>query len=475
VPFSPRVEDLHRRGETGGTYHRCFAVTIAVTAITWQVAVLTSQAEERAHPAIQERTKSSAKAQTTVSALELPEETQATEYDPVELSAKDLELDAEARRQAEATARFMHGLILEDEGEFDKAIGEFQKVIDIDPSNWMLASRLAAELVKRGEIARAIDILKNTADARPRDARPLLLLANIYNRHLGKPEVALRYAERALKLSPDTFDPYATLHEVHTALGNTSKAKEILKSAEAHNSTDGEFWLRLGTMRAAMEIDTNNATPPGKEVLHPINAIFEKAAAYGAENINILSAVADYYVLTRQLARAIPYYEKAVDLEPSRMDLLEKLGRSYQEAERHADAIGIFKRMVEINPLQPGIYYVLGLLYSKIDNPEKAAEAFERSAEINPTEPDAFLEAARLLIQINQHDRAIKLLDKAIKQFPEFEIEISFQLLYPLRRAQKHDEALSVAERILAKVEAERPELLSVESVSYTHLRAHET
>ncbi len=446
-----------------GHFFAAFRSVLATAALLSWLTVSSARAEDRSSLLATQPKPAAAKADALPLAPQTPDETQATEYDPVERPANDLELDAAAKKQAEATARFMHGLILEDEGEFEAAIGEFQKVIDIDPSNWTLASRLATELVKRSQIARAIDILKNTAEARPKDARPLLLLANIYNRNLGKPQVALRYAEQALKLSPDTFDPYATLHEIYTALGNTAKAKETLKTAELHNSTNGEFWLRLGTMRAAMELDGRSGVPPSKEVLQPINAIFEKAAVHGADNINILAAVADYYVLTLQLARSIPYYEKAVDLEPSRMDLLEKLGRSYQEAERHSDAIRIFKRMVEVNPMQPGIYYVLGLLYSKVGKPEEAANAFERSAEINPTEPNAFLEAARLLVQINQHERAIALLDKATKQFPEFELEINFQLLYPLGRAKRHAEALAAAERILTKVEAERPELLSVD------------
>ncbi len=394
----------------------------------------------------------------------LPSETQASTYDPVEIKkTDDLQLDAQGRRRAEALARFMHGLILEESGETAEALDEFQKVVDMEPSNWKLASRLASELVKRGDSPRAIDILKNTIEALPRDSRPLILLSNIYTRTLRKPELALKYAERALDLAPESFDPYATLFEIHTSLGNTERAKAALQRAANSRSTDAEFWLRLGTMRAAIELDPNHAAAPPQGTLESINKLFDKAITHANGNADVVGAAADYFVLSRQLARAIPLYEKAVELEPSRMDLLEKLGQSFKSAKRNEDAIRVFNRMAAINPQHPGVHQQLGALYYLTGQTELAVEAFERGVNNNPSDPEVLFQAAQLLIEIKQFDRATALLERVIKQAPELEFQVSLDLARTLSMAGRHEEALAAAERMMRKAEAERPELVSLE------------
>ena len=49
--------------------------------------------------------------------------------------AKDLLLGLDAERKAEAVARFMHGLLLEDTADPDQAEEEYLRALALDPGN----------------------------------------------------------------------------------------------------------------------------------------------------------------------------------------------------------------------------------------------------------------------------------------------------------------------------------------------------
>src|ERR1700722_3675715 len=57
--------------------------------------------------------------------------------------AKDLLLKIEGEHKADALAHFVSGLSLEESGETEKALGEYRKVLNVDPGQSELASRVA--------------------------------------------------------------------------------------------------------------------------------------------------------------------------------------------------------------------------------------------------------------------------------------------------------------------------------------------
>ncbi len=434
---------------------------VLVIALQWACVTL-STGGAAGEPAVAESSADPSAASAEKSAA--AQETQASWYDPVILEPDpDLALDKPSRRNADAIARFLHGLILEDEGQLDAAIDAFTRVLDIDPSQWELASRLSAVLVRRGESPTAIDILRNTAEARPDDHRPLIQLANIYTRTLNKPELALGYAEKALKVAPNSFDPYATLHEIYTVMENPARAEAALTKAGNSASTDPRFWLRLATMRMTLDLDEDD--PGGDpERLNSINALFKKAVELGPEDLAVLASTADYYVVTRQLANAVPLYRRAIALQPAadlRQELLHKLAGALATERRYAEAVEALEDLLRLNPLQPDVHQQLGVLYKEMGDAPKAADAFERSVAIDPTDPDAFLRAASLLMEIKEYDRAATLLEQAYEQFPAQRIDFGIDFAFALSRAERHAEALTIAERVLELAETRRPELLT--------------
>src|ERR1051325_2463414 len=69
--------------------------------------------------------------------------------------AKDLLLRIEGAHKAEALAEFVEGMSFEENGEMDKALAAYRKVLNVDPGQAELASRVAALLTRQEDFPEA--------------------------------------------------------------------------------------------------------------------------------------------------------------------------------------------------------------------------------------------------------------------------------------------------------------------------------
>src|ERR1041385_7553132 len=79
--------------------------------------------------------------------------------------AKDLLLGQEGAHKAEALAHFVEGTAFEEDGEMDKALAAYRKVLDVDPGQSELAARVAVLLSRQDDFPQAIDVLKDAIKA----------------------------------------------------------------------------------------------------------------------------------------------------------------------------------------------------------------------------------------------------------------------------------------------------------------------
>src|SRR5215471_18838805 len=112
--------------------------------------------------------------------------------------AKDLLLRLENEHKADAFAHFVEGMAFEENGEMDKALAAYRKVLDVDPGQAELASRVAVILTRQDDYPQAIDILKDAIKANPAATEPLLQLAFISAKYLRRTDQALDYVNRAI-------------------------------------------------------------------------------------------------------------------------------------------------------------------------------------------------------------------------------------------------------------------------------------
>src|SRR5205809_71409 len=82
----------------------------------------------------------------------------------------------------------------------------FGNVLNVDPGQADLASRVAAILTRQDDFPQAIDILKDAIKANPQASEPYLQLAFIYAKYLKKTDQAVEYANKAIAIDPANID-----------------------------------------------------------------------------------------------------------------------------------------------------------------------------------------------------------------------------------------------------------------------------
>src|SRR6266567_7856742 len=212
--------------------------------------------------------------------------------------APDLGLHPGGAHKADALTHFVEGMAFEENGEMDRALEAYRKVLNVDPGQPQLASRVAGLLIQQDDFPQAIDVLKDAIKANPKDAEPYQQLAFIYAKYLKKTDQAIEYANRAISVNPGDVDGYQRLVEIEVAAGEEKKALDVLDRATKVRSDDAAFWIRLGKLYVAILFKSDSQPKPDE--LKRINEIFKKAAEHANDDPSILKDVADYYAASQQ-------------------------------------------------------------------------------------------------------------------------------------------------------------------------------
>jgi tetratricopeptide (TPR) repeat protein len=385
--------------------------------------------------------------------------------------SKDLQLGLENEHKADALAHFVEGMSFEENGEMDRALTAYRKVLDVDPGQVELAGRVASLLARQDDFPQAIDILKDAVKATPNAPEPLLELAFIYAKYLGRTDQAIDYVNRAIAINPRNIAAYERFCEVALAAGDEKKALQALDRAAALKTDDATFWARLGKLYATIVFKTDR-TPTPDEIAR-VNEIFKKAADHAGNDSVVLKDLADYYASTQQIKEAIPLYLRLLELEPEDTNSREKLAAGFLLTNQRDKAVEMLEEIIKQHPEKYQPYDLLaGLLDDTARTLErdkkkdeakaafaKAAANYEQSLVVNPDRPSPYLHLAELLLgPLKESERAVKVLSEARQHFPRTP-EIAYYLGIAQREAKHAQEAVATFEEALHEAELDDGEI----------------
>jgi tetratricopeptide (TPR) repeat protein len=386
---------------------------------------------------------------------------------------KDLALQPDNARKADALADFVEGVRLEENAEMENALAAYQRVLNFDPGLAELAMRVAALLSRQEDYPRAIDVLKDAIKAKPKEAGPYLQLAFIYAKYLRKTDQAVKYANQAIALDPLNFEAYQRLYEIEAAAGAPQKALMALDRAANVKSDDAAFWIRLGKLYATIIFKTES--PPKPEEIKRVNGFFEKAVSHAGDDPTALKEVADYYAASQQIPEAIPLYLKALELQPDDLNAREKLATGFVFTNQREKAIAMLEEIIKKQPEKYQPYELLAQLFdegaraleraNQSDQAKplfaKAAANYEQSLLINPGRANTYLRLAELLIvPLKESDRATKVLTEARQRFPGVP-EFTYFLAIAMREAKHPQQAVTTFEEALNEAQQANDEVLN--------------
>ena len=397
---------------------------------------------------------------------------------PARPPAPDLALRVEDEKKADAFAAFAQGFVAEENSDQEKMLESYRKALELDPGNPELAVKVAYELARRNDPSAAIQVLKDAIKAAPKEPLPYVYLSQLYAKNLNKPDLAMKYAEQALALAPDNFGALQAVYELYSANGQEKKADQLLERAAKSAGAVPKYWLQLGELQQHLWLKEDGAAEPAQ--LEKMNATFRKAAEVGKGDAQILTKVADYFVLSKQVKEAIPFYLAILALKPDDNDtplnnVRDKLARSFLVTDQRDEAIRQLEDIVKETPLRFETYELLGELYlQKVEtggsgkepdpNLDKALANFENGLRLDGADPASHERLALLLIRAKppRYDRAIDILQAARKKFTD-RPALSYLLGIALSQAKRHNEALAAFSDAQALAETNREELLNAE------------
>ena len=381
--------------------------------------------------------------------------------------ASDLALRPQGAHKADALARFVEGMAFEENGEMERALEAYRKVLNVDPGQSELASRVAGLLIQQDDFPQAIDVLKDAIKANPKNAEPYQQLAFIYTRYLKRTDQAIDYANRAIALNPGDVEGYQRLVEIELAAGQERKAIEALDRALKVQSTDPNFWIRLGKLYVAILFKSDSQ--PKLDELKKTNEVFKRAAGNSGDDPGILKDVADYYAASQQLKEAIPLYLRVLELQPDDANAREKLATGFVLTNQRDKAVEMLEQIIKEHPEKYQPYDLLAQVLdeearslqraNRIEEAKakfaKVAANYEQSLLINPNHAGTYVRLAELLLgALRDPDRAVKLLGEARRRFPGAP-EIVYYLAIAQREGKQSQQAVATFEEALHEAQLE--------------------
>jgi tetratricopeptide (TPR) repeat protein len=290
-----------------------------------------------------------------------------------------------------AEAHFNLGLVNQERGRYQDAIGNFQKALALKPRLRGANLFLGITEFRLNELDKAhAAVARETANF-PQDAAAWMWLG-VVSLAQEKPEDAAKALDKAAQLKPDDQDILYHRGRAHLLVSKNSYAQMF--------KVDPNSWL-----------------------------VHRVLAQANAEAENHLGAITEY--------------EAAIKLAPTQPGLHEELGSEYRNANKFSEAEQAFKRELEIDPYNVLAEYKLGAIALEQGDAARGKELIEAALRVKPGLAHAEYNLGRADSLLGQDEAAMAHLQKAVAEDddPTVVEQAWYQLGTIYRRLHRMDEA----------------------------------
>ncbi|HCF60194.1 MAG TPA: hypothetical protein DFS52_19630 [Myxococcales bacterium] len=273
-------------------------------------------------------------------------------------------------------------------GQYDKAIKEYNKLLDADPRDARIQQKLGELYQKKGENGLAADSFLKVAESYSADGFFLKAVA-VY--------------KQVLKLNPNLVDVNLKLAELHQQLGLMSDAMAQFQLVVEHYDKVGDSRASLDTLRKMVDLDPDNiasriklAELYAREAMNPeAIAEFQHAAEYlkrnnrvddyikvaerlvflDPGNIELTRELAAIYLAKQDTKRALAKLQLCFKADPKDVETLHMLAQAFKELGQVSKTVSVYKELARI--------------YDEQDRIDEERDVWRKISELAPNDPDA--------------------------------------------------------------------------------------
>ena len=332
--------------------------------------------------------------------------------------------------------------------QFDKAIADYNKAIEIDPkyiNAYMFRGGVYHSLHQYdkaiADCTKAIEI-----DPKHKDAYHI---RGFLYRFIMQYDKAIADYTKAIEIDPkDKFayeirgDVYTGIRQYVRAIADYTKVIEIDQGYAdafynrgcAYNELN-QYDKAVADISKAIEIDQHytDAIYRLDFEIHKSRRItlkvpdFSKAIAEYSNRVEIdpKNAIAFYnrgiiYSQLNQYDKAIADFSKAIEINPQYADAIYNRGLAFTKERMIRVATADFSKVIEIDPKRTNAFYRRGYAYSQLNFQEKAIDDYTKSIEIDPMYAEAYCKRGFAYFFRHFFTNAITDCSKAIIMDPEY-------------------------------------------------------
>src|SRR5687767_4727343 len=272
-------------------------------------------------------------------------------------------------------------------GAYDKAIKEYQKVLDADPKDARVLQKMGELFQKKNDNVQAAHYFTKVAESYSQDGFFLKAVA-LY--------------KQVLKLNPGLMDVNVKLAELHQQLGLMSEAMAYFQIVANHYDQQGDTKSSLDTLKKMVDLDPDNVASRiklaelyaresmSKEALGE----FKRAAEYlkrnnrGDDYIRVAERISslepDNLPLARELAqgflqkgdqkRALAKLQVCFKADPRDVETLNLLAQAFQGLGQTSKTISVYKELAKI--------------YAEKSRSDDESQIWSRIRQLDPTDAD---------------------------------------------------------------------------------------
>ncbi|MBI3358821.1 MAG: tetratricopeptide repeat protein [Nitrospirae bacterium] len=326
------------------------------------------------------------------------------------------------------------GLQYETDGEYEKALTEYQKAKSRDENAHFLLTRIAISAARVGNLEEAIGFAEKANKVKPHDLSTLNLLADLYAAGDTSENAAAIYNE-IIAQAPKEIDGYLNLAEFLAREKNLGGAIETVSRGLTANPSSHLGHYYLGKLFANQ-----------KEYEMAIKHYQEAILLYPAFLQAYLSS-ASLYELSGKMDEAENIYRHI--LEEDSMEHEEaglRLTYLLTEKKSFSEAMDTLNFLSEENPKNPDIWLKISLLWAQQKEYKKALEVLEKVMAVSPSSREMKSYLASLYEGVGEYEEAVKTYHEVIqKEGDSYYIHLRLGGLY-FYRLKKVEVALAEGE-----------------------------
>lgn len=183
--------------------------------------------------------------------------------------------------------------------------------------------------------------------------------------------------------------------------------------------------IGVATLQAAEGQSLNFAVPAERISQLKVNEL-QSVSALSADSLKSKRANAEraYSQGVAQLsqddyARALPLFERAVDLDPNYAEAWYQAGFSYGVLGRHQDALKASKQAAKLRPEWPATYVNIGASSFALGQYKEAADAYKTAIKLDNDNPETLYAYGLTLGKLNKTDEEILAYKRTINLKPD--------------------------------------------------------